>query len=94
MKAEPIEDVHSVMDLNLALQRRGIALEIAGVMSYEAHDLIRNRLVTPLSEPPADDRYSKISMQQVMTADRKAWEMLASECALGIRPVWGQAPPR
>ena len=82
MKAEPAGDIHSVLGLNLALQRRGLALQIAGVMSCEAHDMIRGKLISSLS----DDRYSKTSMQQGMTADRKAWEMLGSECALGIRP--------
>ena len=89
-KAEPTEDIHSVMDLNLALQRRGLALQTAGVISYEAHDMIRGKLISSLS----DDRHSKTSMQQVMTADRKAWEMLGSECALGIRPAGGKLPHR
>ena len=67
-------------------------MEIAGVMSYERHELLRNRLINILSEPSPDDRYSKVSMQQVLAADRKAWEILARECVLGVRPVGDKLP--
>ena len=36
--------VSSVMRLSLALKRRGTALEVVGLMSYEEHDLLRRRV--------------------------------------------------
>ena len=36
--------VSSVIHLSLALKRRGTALEVVGLMSYEEHDLLRRRV--------------------------------------------------
>ena len=38
-------DVQTALDLQNALTRRGLALEIGGVMTYESHQLITNELV-------------------------------------------------
>ena len=48
--------VSNVTDLDLALKRRGIALEVVGLMSYEMHDLLRQGFVGALDADSLDAR--------------------------------------
>jgi hypothetical protein len=71
--------------LRYALQRRGLALDQARLISFELHDqwidhLLEQRLATP---PP---KYSQVSWEQLMQADRELFRRVGEECAASVRP--------
>ena len=92
LRKEPTASVTTAMDMCLALQRRGLAAEIAGVLSYEKHELLRNRLMCAISDEEVDARYERVSIEQACKADRRAWELLSRACSKGIKPVGGALP--
>ena len=92
VKREPTASVTTAMDMCLALQRRGLAAEIAGVLSYERHELLRNRLMCAISDEEVDAHYERVSIEQACRADRRAWELLSRACSKGIKPVGGALP--
>ena len=92
VRKEPTASVTTAMDMCLALQRRGLAAEIAGVLSYERHDLLRNRLMCAISDEEVDAPYERVSIEQACRADRRAWEFLSRACSKGIKPVGGALP--
>ena len=92
LKKEPTASVTTAMAMCLALQRRGLTAEIAGVLSYEKHELLRNRLMFAISNEEVDARYERVSIEQACKADRRAWELLSRACSKGIKPVGGALP--
>ena len=70
--------------MSFAYQRRGTALEQADVMQYEVHEALHQRLVHALMKP-SEPGFAKISPDQLIAADRKAWALLAEETRNGIR---------
>lgn len=88
----PKANAGSDLMLRYALQRRGLALEIASVCEYHTHELwVQVLLDALLLTPPPG--YAKVSMNQLRTADEKIWQILARECRAGLRWGSGQAPP-
>lgn len=79
-------DVGSALRVSWALQRRGLAAEVAGLMSFEAHELLRNRLLAALTADPMDPRFAAPSLEQVRNADKEAWRQMAKRCRAGVRP--------
>ena len=77
--------------VSLALQRRGLAAEIAVVMTFEGHEKLRRKLFTALTGDPGDSRYAAPSIERVKDADRRLWHLLAKSCRGGIRPRPGSA---
>ena len=59
-----------------ALKRRGVAYEIARVMSFEFHERIVNLLFQELQRDPPDG-FRRVSMSQVASADREIHLKLA-----------------
>ena len=49
--------------------RRGLAAEIAGVMSFSNHELLRGRLMLALSSPVPDQRSKLRSFEHVLNSD-------------------------
>ena len=92
VRKEPTASITTAMDMCLALQRRGLVAEIAGVLSYERHELLRNRLMCAISDKEVDARYEQVSIEQACRADRRAWELLSRACSTGIKPVGGALP--
>ena len=76
----------------LLLQLRGLATEIACVMSFFNHEILRGRLTLALSSPAPDQRSQLRSFEHVLSSDQKAWELLVRRCASGIRQVGGMLP--
>ena len=60
VRLEAREDIHESMFCALLLHRRGLATEIACVMSSSSHELLRGRLMLALSSP-APDRRSQLT---------------------------------
>ena len=71
-------------EINMALQRRSVAVEMAGLMSWEAHERIRQRLLKALTESTGDAAYAPPSTARVHAADQWIWEQLSSKCSRGL----------
>ena len=72
--------------------RRGLAAEMAGVMSFFNHELLRGRLTLALSSPAPDQRSQLLSFEHVFSSNQEAWELLVRRCASGIQQVEGKLP--
>ena len=78
-------DLSSDMFVRLALMRRGLAFDQANLLDYLEHDRWVEKIFDcrVASQP---DGYSKISMQQIINADRKLFVKLAEGADLASRP--------
>lgn len=81
----PQADVSSHWLINAALTRRSMAVDMAGIMSFSAHETLRAKLMKALTEPTGDPAYSPPSIDRVKAADEYVWQKLASACARGLR---------
>ena len=80
----PTADFTDVLSLRYVLTRRSIAMDIAGLCMYEAHELWVEALLEELtSEPP--DGFLHISTDQLQKADTQVWEYVATKCWRGSR---------
>ena len=78
--------------LKSALQRRGLALDMAGVMSYEVHDKLVTFLFDEYMRSPPEG-YAKTTVDQLHNADREIWSRLAKLCRSGVRSIMGGPRP-
>ena len=68
-------ELNGELKLEYALKRRGLAFDMAKLMSFEVHELLREKLLTAmLREPPPG--YAKVSWTQIKTADEQFFKML------------------
>ena len=58
-------DTSTDLRLQNALRRRGVALEIAGVMSFSVHETIVDEYFRTMQEDPYDSNYRRVTIQQV-----------------------------
>ena len=93
-KDAPAVSVNTHWEISTALRRRSVALEMAGLMTFEAHEKLHARLMKALTEQPGDAAYVAPTVDRVRAADAFVWEKLASALARGARPAGvGDAPP-
>ena len=76
-------DVGTDLEVLNALKRRGVAYEIARVMSFEFHERIVNLLFQELQRDPPDG-FRRVSMSQVASADREIHLKLADLTRSGL----------
>ena len=76
-------DVGTDLEVLNALKRRGVAYEIARVMSFEVHELIVNLLFQELQRDPPDG-FRRVTMSQVASADREIHLKLAELTRAGL----------
>ena len=62
------------------LQRRGIALDIAGIMKFEQHDLILQLLVEEMQRDQPTG-YAVLSVEQLQRADKEIWDLIGKTVA-------------
>ena len=93
LRPEPLADVSTAYHIHLALTRRGIAAELAGVLSFMVHEDLRNTLMNPLIGVPPDRRYQRLSLEHVRDVDSFVWSQQVKEASLGIRADGGVFVP-
>eukprot|EP00435_Cladocopium_sp_Y103_P006271 s3880_g2.t1 len=76
-------DANTELEVFNALKRRGIAFELAKLMSFEAHEKITSLLFSELQRDPIDG-FRKISMSQLASADREIHLRLAELTRAGL----------
>ncbi|CAL1166818.1 unnamed protein product [Cladocopium goreaui] len=76
-------EVSSELEVMNAMRRRGIAYELANLMSFEKHELIVNMLFAELQREPMDG-FRKLSMGQLAAADREIHLKLSEKTRAGL----------
>lgn len=81
----PEADLGSDLKLVQALARRGIAMDIAGVMSFRIHDELVRLLIREFQRP-APVTHAPLTYIHLERADREVFRRLAEECRSGLVP--------
>ena len=82
-------DLSGEMRWDLAFRREGVAMEISGLMVYDAHSLWHEVLRSAyLTEPPPG--YRRVTWAQLRNADRELWRRVAGDCTSGCKAKPGQ----
>ena len=71
--------------LKATLQRRGLALDMANLMTYETHETLIDMLFTRLVEDPPQG-YNQPTIAQLHQADQEIWAQLSKKCRAGVKP--------
>lgn len=80
------------LQLRMALTRRSLAFDQAGLVSYNKQEMWHSHMIsTLLKQPPAGHKF--VSMQQLMAADKEIWERMSQESRGSLRVVPGQDAP-
>ena len=87
VRENPEAAVGTHWEINMALRRRSVALDMGGLMTFEAHERLTARFMRALTESPGDTAYAAPSVERVRSADVWVWERLASLLARGLRPT-------
>ena len=78
--------------MRYALQRRGVALDMANLLSYEVHEELIARLIREYMTPvPAF--YRPLPIEQLQRADAELWRLALEATRDGIRGLPGNALP-
>ena len=77
-------DLSSDLSIRTAFQRRGLALDMCRMMTYIEHEKWVSHLFSHLflAPPPG---YSAVTMDQLLSADREMWTVLAEKCRRGLK---------
>ncbi|CAE7763885.1 SLC24A2 [Symbiodinium sp. CCMP2592] len=90
-KVEVRADTSTELLLQLALQRRGIAMEMANILDYHHHHMWVERLLAArLDAPPST--HMQPTLDQCQQADRKLWQLLGEATRSGIQLKAGGRP--
>jgi hypothetical protein len=77
-------DLTSDLKIKSALQRRGLAMDVAGLCSFARHHELIDILMEEFMRKPLEG-YAALSIQQVMRADRHAFVKMAEMTAAGLK---------
>lgn len=84
-KTVPDEAISTTYHLAQCLQRRGLALDFANLVSFTTHQAYVEKLLRHLSlEPPPC--FQAATLTQILRADKQVWTFLAQNCE-DIRPT-------
>ena len=70
--------------LGFALSRRGLALEMADLMAFEKHELLKNKFIAALMKDPISG-FQRLTVAQVFEADVVFWQQMAEATRKGCR---------
>ncbi len=85
-------DTSNELQLQWALQRRGLAMDQCQLLTYSVHDKWVQTLLTSVTReaPPG---YGKVSMEQVIRADKHMFTLLSQEITGSLKPnALGEKP--
>jgi len=87
----PEQTASTEMQVFEALRRRGIALDFADLLTWQTHERYLSMLFSHLRKDPVEG-YSRVSLQQILRADRAAWTRLIETGVPVRRNHAGQLP--
>ena len=85
-------DLDNDLKIKEAFTRRGLGFDQAGLISFPVHQAWIESLFHKLSEQPPPN-YRRVSMAQVILADKKLFVRMAEATRAGICPVLGRPRP-
>ena len=62
LRPERLADVSTAYHIHLTLTHQGIAVELAGVLSFKVHEDLRITLTNAMIDVPPDKRYQRLSL--------------------------------
>jgi hypothetical protein len=77
-------DTSSDLKLSFALRRRGLAFEMADIMSYHTHELLVSKLLAAYLRDPMPG-FAPVTLEQLARADQEAFRLLARATTRGIK---------
>jgi hypothetical protein len=83
-RIHPAADVGTDYKFRQMLSRRGLAFDLAGLLSYETHEILACKLMDEMSREPLIG-YLTVSREQLERADRHVFMRLSELTRLGIR---------
>ena len=89
---EIFNKAEDMLQLKYSLQRRGMAMQVAHMLSFEAHEKLVDYYFEEMSrEPP--HRYDRVSLDQVMRMDREVFVRLGELTRDGFKTL-GNIPAK
>ena len=85
-------DASTILKVGDALTRRGAALHIAGVISWETHQALACEILTALKTDPPPGM-SKVSMAMAKAFDQEVWRRTAEIAEGRVKGLPGGKPP-
>eukprot|EP00435_Cladocopium_sp_Y103_P015756 s2708_g3.t2 len=74
----PDADLKTDLRMRQAYMRRGLAMEVADIMTYTSHEKLVDRMFQEYQrEPPMG--YAQVTLKQLAEADRRAWKLTAED---------------
>ena len=89
---EVVSDVGSELKLQWSFQRRGIAFDRCGLLSWARHERWVTTMLNTLSRP-SPPGFSQVKVEQLVRADRELFTLLAQEHRGSLKATGGGAPP-
>ena len=89
---EVASDVGSELKLQWSFQRRGIAFDRCGLVSWAVHERWITTILGTLSRP-SPPGFSSVKTEQIVRADRELFTLLAQEHRGTLKATGGGAPP-
>ena len=77
-------DTSTDLLLKYVFLRRGFALEMYDLLSFENHELLAGLLIAEMMRQPPPG-YAKVSLDQILLADKEAFLLMGLMCPKGIR---------
>jgi hypothetical protein len=87
--AGPDANLSSELPWDLAMRRCDVAMDIAGLCTYEAASLWTEALKAAYLAPPPPG-YRRVSWAQLRNADKKLWQLTSSDCKAGCKAKPGE----
>lgn len=87
----PDQTASSEMQVFEALRRRGVALAFADILSWQVHERFLSVLFNHLRKD-APTGFNRVTLQQILRADRAAWTKLMESCHPIRRDAMGELP--
>ena len=85
-------DTSGELQLRMALTRRSLAYDQAGLASFAVQEKWHSHIISVLlRQPPAGHKF--VTVQQILTADRELWLQMAQASRGALKVAMGQDPP-
>ena len=77
-------DLSNELRVQLAITRRGLAMDVAGLVTYNVYERVMREYMSHLTRP-APPRYKPADIAAVLRADKELWTRAADRCRSNLR---------
>ena len=86
-------DHHDLLRVQQCLTRRGVALDIAGMLTFEVHRRLGEEMLGAAQKPLPAAGFAQVTLDQLSAYDVEVWRRVAESTRSGIRPGADGARP-